>query len=256
METKNYTCSSCGKKFDAALDAPRVFCVYCGSEQKLNKIEESRNQDQGDFFSWLKEYAKIEKPEERLSFLEKSKDKGEAAEFFLKIWQDRFKKGKTKQVPWADSWLGHLQILITYKNEKMNRSQRKRIAKTYKDWFLTENLEQQLAGYLPEIDEKIDELSGATLDSSSPLYFLYVELLSLAYLYVSLCMSDKNYGSYLLGFGRRKESSIAARVSDDLIDLQLNVLKPLQGEFPLNRLLINALQDGYRMYFDENFALG
>lgn len=59
---------------------------------------------------------------------------------------------------------------------------------------------------------------------------LYNELCNLTRLYIQICRRDKTYGSFILGLGRVKDSTLTGRITDDIIKMAYELPKTLNME--------------------------
>ena len=78
-----------------------------------------------------------------------------------------------------------------------------------------------------------------------------VEWASLIYLYVDLCMKDKQYRSVLFGFGSKSDEDVVKKISSELVDLESHLLKPLLLQKPEIQSLIDGMHEGFRLYFND-----
>lgn len=248
------TCSSCKKTFQADPNANRVFCVHCGTEQQDIVFDGVSD----PFILWLTDYVKITDGEDRRKALEEAKQtcpetgiEANLLDSLQAIWQLRYHKSRLRDMLWADAWMGELQNWLVSAKDGNPASERRRAIRSLDQFFNDNKLLKALdIDFLPP---------GLSENKQAPeyrkQYLLYAELLNLIYLYTKLCMNDKNYGSVLFGFGRHSDKRISEKITQEYVDLQLNLLKEDSETKAGYKFLIKALMDGFKMYFDNNFVL-
>lgn len=239
-----FICTACERSFQANPDAEQVFCVHCGTRQDIRRsVEESGAQRMR---CWYSDYVRMTDAEQRRLHIENSLQTAEAEgldvgqlQIVRNLWAVRFRKSPLKEMLWADTWLGNLQNWLNDSETNLKRGVKEL------DRFFADGKLLKAVG--------VSSLQPVSADPA--MLALYCELTALIYLYTALCMQDKNYGAILLGIGRKKDAAIAAKISDEFIRMQLNLLQPSQALKPGYQILIQSLLNGYRMYFDKNLEL-
>lgn len=83
---------------------------------------------------------------------------------------------------------------------------------------------------------------------------LYQELVNMTCLYISLCQKDKAYGSVLLGIGRMKPESLAAKIATDVYRIAYQTPKDLKREEEF-ALFTQAATEGFSIMFPKEEGL-
>ncbi len=255
-EQKEYVCVNCDGRFNADPAAEKIFCVHCGAFQ-AERVEPKLSFDE-HMSKLLTDYVQLTDGEERRLFLERNLSQQTPEQTDMNrlrqmqdLWSMRYRKSPIKEMRWADNWLGELQTWLTFSRTSNPKSHQRKGVRSLEQFFNNKKLLKAL-----EIARIPHSLPTDRSDPAyEPAYTLYYELLNLIYLYVGLCMKDKNYGSIILGIGRKKDSTIASKISDDFVEFQMNLLSQGPDGKEGHGILIKALLDGYRMYFDKSFTL-
>ncbi|HHX37163.1 MAG TPA: hypothetical protein GX717_04190 [Clostridiaceae bacterium] len=251
-------CEQCSELFDVPYDANHAFCVHCGAKQSITpkNYHDLKSDKRDNIYNasiCINKLIKITDPDERRNYIEKDDDIPDPLRgVYRDLWHLRFKPSKVKNYPWADSWLGFFQeLLMLAKNPQSKRTMR-RVDKIMRGFFQEKSFQAVVL-----LDDTEQTVSATELLYKKNLYLtaLYHEFLNVVYLYTKLSMNDKNYGSILFGFGRKKDASIAEKVSGEFIDLEVNLLDPFKNTYYGYDLIIKVLHDGYRAYFDTNFII-
>lgn len=250
------TCEVCSRSFEADADATTVFCVHCGARQTVTPAESSKLQAQNgerahEQMLWRNRLIKTTNPDKRLELIESAAHILEPAvqSVYRNLWHVRFKPSKVKELRWADSWLGFLQLLLTLTRDNRLRRVQKKTSRELQSFFNQKALHPVLNGSaLP---------GGSELRTQwpDPVHILYEELTSVVYLYTDLCLQDKQYGSVLFGFGRKKDTQIEAMIAAELKQIQVAAIALQDPPLPGSALLTRAMEDGYRMRLDPVFAI-
>ena len=77
------------------------------------------------------------------------------------------------------------------------------------------------------------------------------ELYNMCRLYISLCQSDKQYGSFILGLGRVSNESLMNKISRDLFQVAYAIPEDL-GVAEEFSIFTHAATDAFRDYFPES----
>ncbi|MGI6077981.1 MAG: DUF6553 family protein [Fastidiosipilaceae bacterium] len=251
-------CEKCDKEFNVPFNAANAFCVHCGTKQSVTPeqfltLMSTGQDDQYELSLSINKLIRITDPDERKLYISSSTQiPKELRDLYESFWQIRYKPNKVKGIKWADLWLGFFQdILLMTKNQQTKGSLRK-FDKTIRSFFLNKKMKSII--HMENYDTIV---IGDYIDWKENIYVaaLYHELLNVVYLYTKLSMTDRNYGSILFGFGRKKDSTIAEKISSEFINMQINGLSLLKESFYGYNLIIKVLHDGYRTYFDKNFHI-
>lgn len=204
-EHKEFVYINCGGRFNADPSSEKIFCVHCGAFQSERVKPELSFDERMSVL--LTDYVRMTDGEERRLFLERNLRQQTAEQMDTKrlllmqdLWSLRYRKSPLKEMRWADSWLGELQSWLTFSGKNNPKSHQRRGARGLEQFFNNKKLLKAL-----EISNLPHSLPTDRSDPAyEPSYTLYYELLNMIYLYVGLCMKDKNYGSIILGIGRKK----------------------------------------------------
>lgn len=249
-------CEVCSRSFEADAASPAVFCVHCGTRQTVAPAESARLRAQNgeqahEQILWRNRLIKTTDPDERLARIDAAGHILDPAvrAVYRNLWQTRFKRSKVKTLRWADSWLGFLQLLLTLTRDDRPRRVQKKTNREIRSFFDRQTLQQALNNAeLPAGDR----MAAVWPD---PVHILYEELTSVVYLYADLCLQDKQYGSVLFGFGRKKDPQIEAMIAGELQRVQTGAIAAQDPLLPGSALLAQAITDGYRLRMEPAFAI-
>ena len=103
-----------------------------------------------------------------------------------------------------------------------------------------------------KVTRELDRIGFDKL-GDDPLYrsLLYEELYHLGMLYATLCTEDKNYRSFIFGFGSISEEKLAMKIGSEFRDVAVRTIEEF-GVDEKYRLWTDALTAAYNDLFPEN----